>query len=95
MTTTIHKFALNEGRDTNTKVPFEHRFLKIMEQNGAPALWAEVDPKTPMIDVTIQCVGTGHEMEQDFTRVYIDSVIMGAFVWHFFAKYGSHTGRRA
>lgn len=65
-------------------VPQGSKPLTLMVQDGRPCLWWEVDDQEPRADQRIiYLIGTGHEMHGN-ARVYLGSVIEGAFVWHFY-----------
>lgn len=52
-------------------------------------MWAQVNPEAPATQkMEITIVGTGEEVPNAVLRdaTYVDTVQMGEYVWHFFAR---------
>jgi len=57
--------------------------LRVMTQNGSVCVWFECDPDAKMGVLNLYCVGTGFgKVCED--RDYLDTVIDGDYVWHFY-----------
>ena len=84
---TIHKYQLSAATASITiHTPAEIEPLCVMLQNGWPYLWAkiEVDSSETLVPRTIYCVGTGNRVPPG--TVYLGTVQMGVYVWHFFME---------
>jgi hypothetical protein len=57
--------------------------LRVMVQDGEVFFWFKVDTDAKPANLILYCVGTGHGRVPD-GGTYLDSVIDGAFVWHFY-----------
>ena len=82
---TIYKYQLGEDT-TIIHTPKRIEPLCVMLQNGWPYLWAkiEVDSSETLVPRTIYCVGTGNRVPPG--TVYLGTVQMGVYVWHFFME---------
>lgn len=70
-------------------IPRGSRILTVQVQNGAPRIWALVNPSEPRVHRRFRMAGTGHDIDDsDFTMAYIGSVqeLGGALVWHLFEE---------
>ena len=81
---TIHKYPLIITDTQIIECPAGAQPLSIKYQDHGWKLWAMVETENPPSDLTIVCVGTGQEVPNNIQE-YIDTVIDGTFVWHFFA----------
>ncbi len=84
---TIHKYALAEldgpgGQIVMMPVGADPLYVA-RDPMGALSMWAEVDPRQPMVGATIYTVPTGGAMPTD-ARHHISTLIDGALVWHFY-----------
>ncbi len=63
------------------------QLLSVQIQNGAPTLWAMVDPDARMFPVTVYVIGTGNPVPSEVnTAIYVDTVQLNGFVWHVFVN---------
>ncbi len=94
MTAIIWKFGLNVNDSVAIKMPIGARILCVQTQNGAPQIWALVDPLAPQIDRNLRIVGTGHEFEYDPLGTYIGTFQLPGLglVFHAFDQGESGTG---
>lgn len=82
---TIYKYQLHQGATTRIKIPGEgHKILKVAEQRGFVCAWIEVDTIALSVEIDIESVGTGWELHKDVEREYIDTVLVGVLVWHYY-----------
>lgn len=83
---TIWKYKL-EGTDIQTiEIPQNAQILTVQEQKGEICMWCLVNTYNGMISKTIRIIGTGHEIEENFKGVYIDTFQLanGSLVFHVF-----------
>ena len=61
---------------------------KVAAKGESICLWAEVDPDRSTLERFFEVFGTGHEMPEGMgiDRVYIDTVLMGPFVFHVYER---------
>lgn len=84
---TIHKYdlsALPTGVVASLHMPQNAQLLSVQMQNGKPMLWVLIDTAQPHIEREILIVGTGWKIEAPVVIKHIDTVQVGAFVWHYF-----------
>lgn len=83
----IYKYPIRIQDEQIVHLPTGAEILCVQIQNGAPFLWALIEPQTGEEARRIVIAGTGHEME-DCERKYIGTVQMrdGTLVWHVFEK---------
>lgn len=85
----IWKFQI-QIKDTQTvTMPYGAKILCVQLQNGVPCLWALCLVKEQPWARTIDIFGTGHLINDMYTRTYIGTVQMegGALVWHVFERH--------
>ena len=83
----IWKYRLYIGPLTVIEMPKGAEILAVQTQDGRPCIWAIVDPDAPVELRTFEMCGTGHKMKElaeDETRVYIGTVQIDRYVWHYF-----------
>ena len=70
-----------------SRIPTDQQLLHVGEQNGAPVLWALVDPALPEHDLTIRMFGTGQPCDASPDK-YIGTVILrgGKLALHLFRE---------
>lgn len=82
---TIWKYILSDhvGKEVYN-IPRGYQPLTVQVQNGQPCLWVMVNPLAPKVRVTVETVGTGHNIT-DHSR-YVGSYQLdgGDFVGHVF-----------
>lgn len=85
---TIWKFPLQVTDMQEIVMPQGATILKLAVQGDTPCLWALVDPDAEKISHCIRSYGTGHDVP-DYAATeskYLDTVLLGPFVWHFFLE---------
>ena len=83
----IFKYELKITDQQTIQMPLGATILSADQQAGGLYLWAEVDPTNPPSDRTFQIIGTGNPIPNVATcRRFIDTVVIGAFVWHVFER---------
>lgn len=90
MANAIWKYELT-SHVTTVKIPGLVRFLDVQMKDGAPCVWAEVDPEATSVEEWILCaIGTGSPLPNS-PGEYIGTVIAddGFHVWHIFGKRGA------
>lgn len=91
---TIYKFPLNPSRECqNIVLPLGAEMLSVIEQRGQVILYCLVDPDAEGIEVREYLItGTGWAInEEDSMRlIFIGTVKVGTFVWHFFERVTHH-----
>jgi hypothetical protein len=84
----VYKYPLAIDKDptfTTLTLPYDAVLLHGGFQQGAPFVWALVDlDQAEVAEVTVQIAGTGHKEFGERDVEHIDSVLDGAYVWHFF-----------
>lgn len=78
----IHKYCL-DVKDNKVSMPFEAKILKIAKQGSEWCIWALIDTNEHIVHRVINVYGTGQPLPED-PGIFIDTVMDGAFVWHFF-----------
>lgn len=79
---TVYKYEIG-APNTKRMIPRGATFLRAGVQQGTiPVVWYQVDTDMPPREVTIEAIGTGHEIPRGAT--YLDSVQIGPFVWHLY-----------
>lgn len=82
----IIKYELYVTDYQDVLIPQDAKILKIGEQNNNICVWALVNPENIVENVEFKIVGTGHETDNLENYRYLDSLIMGIFVWHVFVS---------
>lgn len=77
----IWKYTLKVGNQT-VVLPQDAKILCAKAQKGQITIWAVVKPRAILETREIEVRGTGWPF--DAVGDYIDSVIVGDFVWHVF-----------
>lgn len=86
---TIWKYTLALKEAQSVLMRAGSKILSIQSQQGVPTMWAQVNPEAPATQkMEITIVGTGEEVPNAVLRdaTYVDTVQMGEYVWHFFAR---------
>ena len=74
MQSTIWKWPLSAVNGT-ISVPKVVQYLDVHMQHGVPCLWGLVDPTSPMQEVGITIVGTGHPI-YNYDMVYLGTFLV-------------------
>jgi hypothetical protein len=89
----IWKFELHlwEGLRQVIKMPKDATVLCAQTQTiatGLPTImfWATVDPDAEKEERTFRIIGTGHDIEEYDSLVFIDTVQTPPYVWHVFEE---------
>jgi hypothetical protein len=81
----IWKYELQITDEQTILMPGQAKILSAANQNGKLCIWAMVDTEQPIAPKYFSVIGTGHPLSEDFPlRKFIDTVIIGQFVWHVF-----------
>lgn len=87
---TIWKYPLVIMDSQVVVAPEGAEFLSATLKDGAPTLYALVDPKAPMESHEVQIRGTGHPIDEALLRshVFLGTVNThnGLLVWHVFVE---------
>jgi hypothetical protein len=83
---TIFKTVLDICDEQTIELPQGFNILHIAKQNGHPCIWYECDSSSPIMKVTIYCFGTGFRMDDAPAMVYIGTVQIDGYVWHYYRK---------
>lgn len=75
----IYKYPL-VVYDTCIPLPKGAIPLYVGIQNGAPMVWASIDPTAPLVKRLFCVRATGEPVESGLT--YLGTIIDGRFVWH-------------
>jgi len=82
---TIWKFALKFEDVQTIEIPQGGTCLSVKVQHNRPCLWVEIDEGVMFSEtLMIVVVGTGQAFKKTADMVYIDTVVMGVMVWHFY-----------
>ena len=83
---TIWKHTLSIAGIQDFHIPAESQILKIDVQNNKPCIWYLCNPENPMRIREISMFGTGHQINDNFTGQYLDTIQLeeGALVFHIF-----------
>lgn len=81
----MHKEQLQfVGVRQTFRVPYGSKIRKFDLQNEKPTIWIEKPIGQGLdVDLHVQIFGTGYE-EIPENATYIDSIIVGIFVWHLY-----------
>lgn len=84
----IFKYTLPYDREFTINMPFGARVLSVQTQNGAPMLWAMIDPEAEPEPRAFWQVGTGDPFDYDKPGRYIGTYQLssGTFVFHIFEQ---------
>lgn len=81
----IFKYELKIKDSQIVKIPDEAKILSVKNQNNKLVVWAEVSDNQMINDVEFLVIGTGNPIDKKlYNYKFIDSVIMGQFVWHIY-----------
>lgn len=80
----IWKYDLKENGVTTIQGRIRN-IKTIMVQGGIPRIWIEMDDDCDEISIDIVSIGTGWEVPTEVLGKmgYINSVIVGDYVWHY------------
>lgn len=86
---TIYKYTLDITAHQSVKLQSGYKILSAGEQNGQLVLWSVVETDNNPEWITIEVVGTGHEIKEPDPLFadweYISTVQMSnGLVWHIF-----------
>lgn len=82
---TIFKYPLLITALQLVEMPIGSRVLAAQVQDGLPTLWAIHNQAEDKVNVEVRLVGTGEAFDVEDWK-YIDTVQVGAFVWHIFMR---------
>ena len=83
---TIYKYEILTGG--KLLLPNGAIVRKVGAQGESICLWAEVDPNRSQLERDFEVFGTGQEITEGMgiDRVYLDTVFMGAYVFHVYER---------
>ena len=81
---TIFKQQLDICDQQTIELPQGFNILHIAKQNGVPCIWYECDTDNSIVHLDIYCFGTGYRMDNLSPMVYIGTVQIDGFVWHYY-----------
>lgn len=81
---TIFKTKLDICYQQTIELPKDSIILHIDKQNGAPCIWYECSSDKPIVGLDIFCFGTGYRMNDAPPMVYIGTVQINGYVWHYY-----------
>jgi len=85
MSTVVYKYQLAEEGITQVDLPEDAQILSVIKQADVLVMYARVAyPFTDTVARFIQSVGTGRLAELHERGRFIQTVQVGAYVWHFF-----------
>ena len=89
----VYKYEIMDR--TELRMPRGAKVLAVQVQNGAPRLWALVDPEQPEERRFFEVYGTGHPIPDIHSAVYVATfqVDDGAFVFHLFERISGCQGK--
>ena len=81
----VYKYEVPINDRCAIMMPVGARLLHLAEQDGAPCLWALVDPVAPVEARHFRLAGTGHDVDCHILA-YVGTVLLrgGALVFHLF-----------
>ena len=84
----IYKYKLGDYLDkSSVRLQMGAKILSVNKQNNEWFLWAMIDPyETKMEERVIRMAGTGHTLENVRSLEYLNTVLDGIYVWHFFEE---------
>lgn len=85
----VWKFPFPVVDDFELEMPIGAQPLHVDTQNEVPCLWAIVDPNAPRVARKFHLAGTGHPLEEKYTKdKHVGSFQMrgGAPVFHLFKE---------
>lgn len=89
---TIWKFPIQPGDLIRVQMPKGARVLDVQEQQGQPAIWAEVDSEAETEERLFDVFGTGHEIKSGMgvAREYVGTFQLhgGVLVFHLYEYRG-------
>lgn len=80
----IWKFVLEITSRQWVPMPRGAVVISAANQDGSLCIWAMVNPDHPTVGREFNVIGTGNKVDADVERVFIDTVLIGPFVWHVF-----------
>lgn len=80
----IWKFALPNLGQNSVEMPAKSRLLNVSWRDGAPTVWAEVDPMEIKVWRQLVVVGTGVDFDPLDKLIYVGTVFETStpLVWH-------------
>lgn len=81
---TIFKQKLDICDKQVIELPLDFKMLHIGKQDGTPCLWYECDSDEQLVKLDIYGFGTGYRMDNLPPMVYIGTVQIDHFVWHYY-----------
>jgi hypothetical protein len=83
MNTTIWKYTLSIDGEVDILMPLRARIISAQAQDGKIAIWAIIDPSSPVGARRLAVHGTGGPGPR-IDAAHIGTVQLDGFVWHVF-----------
>ena len=83
---TIWKYPLEIADEQTLQIPDGAQLLTVQSQDGAPCLWALVDPEAETKLCVLQVFGTGNPVQDEGVYLGTFQVLQERFVGHVFLK---------
>ena len=77
---TIWKYILETTDLQKIKMPIGAKILTVQIQHGVPCIWCLVNPDEDVEYKIIRTIGTGHDLENDFSGKYLGTYRLDS--WH-------------
>ncbi len=85
--TTIYKHEIEVHDTFVLQIPMYGHILKVAKQGDKICVWVKGDTQRESVPITLRIFGTGHPLPiEEENLTYLDTVVMGYFVWHVFIK---------
>jgi hypothetical protein len=81
---TIFKQKLEIEDIQTVQLPSDFNILHLGVQQGVPTFWYECNTGMPLVKLNIYCFGTGYVMDNLPALIYIGTVQIDGFVWHYY-----------
>lgn len=79
----IFKYTIQTpSQNPSVQLPVGAKILKVGVQDDKIVFWAEVDTYNVIETKHFEVFGTGWELPEDSTLVYLGTVFMGEYVFH-------------
>jgi hypothetical protein len=80
---TIFKYPITITRFQSVEMPDGAKPIHVgLSPDGTPCIWAEVNTENPIINHSVNVVGTGHDITNLTFKRHVGTFLQGPFVWH-------------
>ena len=92
MSHTIYKYPFRIDDAVTLLLPVNAKVLRVAAQNGIPTMWMLHNTNTEVVTArTFRVYGTGHEILDIESLIYVGTFELNRFVWHVFEEIGAGT----